>query len=128
MSLGLNAWLVPKYDINGGALANVVSYLIYFILLVAFIKWKIGVYPLSLKLLPVALVVLALFGLNWLWTITLTPWFEGLLAKPIVGLAIDAVLKSVVFLALGMTTLYKLRVSQSVNDLIDKGLKLVHLK
>ena len=128
MSLGLNAWLVPKYDINGGALANVVSYFIYFVLLVAFIKWKLGVYPLSLNLVPVALVVLALFGFNWLWTIALTPWLESLFAKPIIGLAIDAMLKSVVFLVLGMTVLYKLKVSQSVNDLIDKGLKLVHLK
>ena len=128
MSLGLNAWLVPQYDINGGALANVVSYLIYFILLLAFIKWKIGVNPLSLKLVPVALVVLALFGLNWLWTFALTPWFEGWFAKPIFGLGIDAALKSVVFLVLGMTTVYKLKVSQSVNDLVDKGLGLIHLK
>ena len=128
MSLGLNAWLVPQYDINGGALANVVSYLIYFILLVVFIRWKIGVNPLSLKLIPVAVVVLALFGLNWLWSITLTPWFESWFAKPIFGLCIDAVLKSVVFLVLGMTTVYKLKVSQSVNDLIDKGLELIHLK
>ena len=128
MSLGLNAWLVPQYDINGGALANVVSYLIYFILLVVFIRWKIGVNPLSLKLIPVAVVVLALFGLNWLWSITLTPWFESWFAKPIFGLCIDAALKSVVFLVLGMTTVYKLKVSQSVNDLIDKGLELIHLK
>jgi hypothetical protein len=75
-----------------------------------------------MKLLPVAAIVGALFGLNWLWTITLTPWFEGLFAKPIVGLAINALLKSVIFLALGMTALYKLQVSQSVNDLIYRVL------
>ena len=128
MSIGLNVWLVPKLDINGGALANVVSYLIYFILLVAFIKWKISVNPFSVKLLPVVVIVLALFGLNWLWTIALTPWFSGWFANPIFGLAIDAALKSGLFLVLGLTALYKLTVSQSVNDLIDKGLKLLHWK
>ena len=128
MSIGLNIWWVPKWDINGGALANVVSYLIYFILLVAFIKWKIGVSPMSLKLVPVAAVVLVLFGLNWLWTSLLTPWFEGLFAKPVVGLGIDAVLKSVAFFAMGMTALYKLKVSQSVNDLLDKGRALIRHK
>ena len=125
MSLGLNAWLVPKWDINGGALSSAVSYLVYFILLLAFIKWKIGVMPLSKKLLSVAAIVLAMFAFNWLWTIALTPWFANLFEKSIFGLAIDAALKSVLFLALGMTALYKSKVSQSVNDLVDKGLKMV---
>ena len=125
MSVGLNIWLVPKWDINGGALAQMVSYLVYFILLLAFIKWKIGVNPLSVKLIPVSIVVLVLFGLNGLWTFALTPWFAGLFAKSVFGLAIDAVLKSSLFLVLGLATLYKLKVSMSVNDLIDKGLKMV---
>ena len=128
MSLVLNTWLVPKWDINGGALANLVSYFIYFVLLLSFIRWKIGVNPLSAKLLPVAAVVLALFGLNWLWTITLTPWLKGLMAKPIFGLGINTVLKSGLFLVLGLTAIYKLKVSQSVNDLIDKALKMVRWK
>ena len=128
MSIALNTWLVPKWDINGGALAQMLSYLIYFILLIAFIKWKVGVMPLSKKLLPVAVVILALFALNWLWTRTLTPLFVKLFTKPVFGLAIDALLKTLIFLALGMTAIYKLKVSQSVNDLIDKGWKMVRRK
>ena len=128
MSVGFNAWWVPKWDINGGALANLVSYSIYFVLLLVFIKWKVGVMPLSKKLLPVALVILALFALNWLWTSILTPLFVKPFAKPIFGQVLDAVLKTVFFLALGMTTIYKLKVSPSVNDLIDKGLKMVRWK
>ena len=120
MSIGLNIWWVPKWDINGGALANVVSYLLYFILLLAFIKWKIGVMPLSKKLLPVAAVVLVLFALNWLWTSFLTPLIVKPFAKPIIGLTLDAALKTLVFFVLGMTAIYKLKVSQSVNDLLDR--------
>ena len=128
MSIGLNTWLVPKWDINGGALANLVSYLIYFILLIAFIRWKIGVMPLSKKLLPVVAVILGLFVLNWLWTKALKPLFVKPFEKPILGLAIDAALKTVIFLAVGLTAIYKMKVSQSVNDLIDKGLKIVSWK
>ena len=128
MSIALNTWLVPKWDINGGALAQMLSYLIYFILLIAFIKWKVGVMPLSKKLLPVAVVIFALFALNWLWTSTLTPLFVQLFTKPLFGLAIDALLKTSIFLVLGMTAIYKLKVSQSVNDLIDKGLKMIRRK
>ena len=123
MSIVLNSWLVPKWDIIGGALANVGSYLVYFVLLLAFIKWKIDVMPLSRKLIPVAAIVLALFAFNWLWTSVLTPLFANLFENPIFGLAINAALKSVLFLALGMVALYKLKVSQSVNDLIDRIIK-----
>ena len=122
MSIVLNSWLVPKWDITGGALASLGSYLVYFVLLLAFVKWKVGVNPLSMKLLPVVAILLSLFVFNWLWTMVLTPWFANLLEKPIFGLGIDAVLKSVLFLALGITALYKLKVSQSVNDLVGKAM------
>lgn len=125
ISFGLNAWWVPRWDINGGALANAVSYLIYFILLLAFIRWKIGVNPLSVKLLPVAAIILLLFGFNWLWTTLLTPVLANMFAKPILGQTLDALLKSVLFLVLGFVALYKLKVSQSVNDLIDKGVDII---
>ena len=123
MSIILNSWLVPKWDITGGALANVGSYLVYFVLLLAFIKWKIGVMLLSKKLIPVAAIVLALFALNWLWTSVLTPLFANFFENPIFGLAINAALKSTLFLALGMVVLYKLKVSSSINDLIDRIIK-----
>ena len=123
MSIILNSWLVPKWDITGGALANVGSYLVYFVLLLAFIKWKIGVMPLSKKLIPVAAIVLALFALNWLWTSVLTPLFANFFENPIFGLAINAALKSALFLVLGMVALYKLKVSSSVNDLVGKRLR-----
>lgn len=125
ISFGLNACWVPRWDINGGALANAVSYLIYFILLLAFIRWKIGVNPLSVKLLPVAAIILLLFGFNWLWTTLLTPGLANMFAKPILGQTLDALLKSVLFLVLGFVALYKLKVSQSVNDLIDKGVDII---
>ena len=121
MSIGLNTVLVPKWDINGGALANLASYLIYFIMLLAFIRWKTSVNPISAKMMPVVAVVLVMFGLNWLWSVTLTGWFAGLFGKPIIGLFLDAALKSVVFLVVGVAALYKLNVSQSVNDVIDKA-------
>ena len=123
MSIGFNAWWVPKWDVNGGAMANLVSYFIYFLLLLVFIKWKIGVMPLSKKLLPVAVIILVLFALNWAWTMLLSHWFAGLFAKPIYGLLIDGALKSVLLLILGLTAIYKLKVSLSVNDLLNRLIK-----
>lgn len=41
---------------------------------------------------------------------------------------IDAVLKSVIILVLGMTVLYEMKDSTMVNDLVDRGLKMVRLR
>jgi O-antigen/teichoic acid export membrane protein len=123
MSIGLNEWLVPKWDINGGALAYVFSYLVYFLLLLAYIKWKIGVQPFSGKMMLVLVVILVMFALNWAWTMLLSHWFAGLFAKPIYGLLIDGALKSVLLLILGLTAIYKLKVSLSVNDLLNRLIK-----
>ena len=127
-SIMLNRLWVPKWDINGGALAQVVSYVAYFLLLLSFIKWKIGVLPFSVKMLPVAVLVLALFALNWGWSLLLTPWFAGLFAKPIIGLLLDAALKTGLFVVLGLTVLYRLHVSQSVNDLLNKAMGIIRLR
>lgn len=48
--------------------------------------------------------------------------FGGIFDKSIFGLAIDAALKSAVFLILGLAVLYKMKVSASVNDLVDRVL------
>lgn len=128
MSIGLNLWLVPKWDINGGAMAHTISYLIYTLLLLVFVKWKIKVLPVSKKMFPVLCVVLAMFVLNWAWSMVLSPWFAGLFDQAIFGELLDAVLKTSVFLALGLTAIYKLRISQSVNDLLDKGMRIIRLK
>ena len=128
LSVLLNHWLVPDWDINGGAAAYTLSYFIYFVLLLAFIKWRIGVQPFSAKMVPVLLVVMVLFGLNWVWTSLLTPWFSGLFGKPFLGLLVDAALKSSLFMVMGLTVIYKMKVSKSVNDLIDKALGMIRLK
>jgi hypothetical protein len=94
----------------------------------ALIRWKIGTLPLSSKQLLVILVVGVLFGLDWLWSKTLTPLFAGQFSKPVLGLVVDSLLKSIIFLVIGLFSVYKLKISQSVNNLIDKGLRWVHLK
>ena len=71
---------------------------------------------LSLKLLPVALVVIVLFALDLAWTIWVTPMLSGSLF----ALAINAVLKTGLFGLIGLTVIYRMRVSKPINDLVDK--------
>jgi Na+-driven multidrug efflux pump len=124
----LNARWVDEWGVNGAAFATLVAYMVHYVLLLALIRWKIGTLPLSSRQLLVLLVVGVLFGLNWLWSKTLTPCFVGQFGKPVYGLVIDSLLKSILFLAVGLFSVYKLKISESVNRLIDKGLKAVRLK
>lgn len=124
----LNARWVGEWGVDGAALATLVAYMVHYALLLALIRWKIGTSPLSSRQLLVVLVVGVLFGLNWLWTTMLTPWFAGLFAKTVFGLVLDSALKSMLFLVLGLVTVYKLKISQSVNNVIDKGLQILRWK
>ena len=128
MSIGLNNWLVPKYDINGGAMANLASYLVYFVLLLAFIRWKVGVMPLSKKLLPVAGVITFMFLLNLLWLNTITPALLKFSFNKIIILSLDAAAKTSICMAIGIVAIYKLKVSQSVNDLVDRAMGVLRKK
>ena len=124
----LNARWVGDWGVNGAAMATLVAYMVHYTLLLALIRWKIGTLPLSSKQLLVILVVGVMFGLDWLWSKSLTLWFVGLFSKPVIGLVIDSLLKSIVFLVIGLYSVYKLKISDSVNRLIDKGLEAVKLK
>jgi len=124
----LNARWVGEWGVNGAAMATLVAYMVHYTLLLALIRWKIGTLPLSSKQLLVILVVGVLFGLDWLWTKTLTPWFASQFSKPVFGLVVDSVLKSTIFLIVGLLSVYKLKISQSVNDVIDKGVGLIRKK
>ena len=124
----LNARWVDEWGVNGAAFATLVAYLVHYTLLLALIRWKIGTLPLSSKQLLVLLVVSVMFGLDWLWSKTLTPWFVAQFSKPVPGLVVDSLLKSVVFLTVSLFSVYKLKISESVNRLIDKGLKVVKIK
>ncbi len=124
----LNARWVVEWGVNGAAFATLVAYMVHYVLLLALIRWKIGTSPLSAKQLLVLLVVGVLFGLDWLWSKALTPWFVGLFSKPVYGLTVDSLLKTTLFLVIGLVAIYKIKISQSVNDVIDKGLQLLGLK
>lgn len=107
----------------GAACATLVAYVVHYVLLLMLIRWKIGTLPLSGKQLVVLLVVAVLFGLDWLWSKSISPWLVGQFGKPVFGLVVDSALKSAIFLLIGLFAIYKLKISQSVNDLIDKVIK-----
>ena len=119
----LNFWLIPAYGMNGSAFANFGSYLIYFVCLLALVRWKLHISIFSWGQLKSLLVVLVLFGLNWLWVRTLTPLFASLPVKALYSALLDGVLKTGFIMVVGAVMVYYWRISPEVNRLILKVLR-----
>ena len=120
-AIGLNSLLIGLWGIDGAAAATLLSYLLYFLLLLGYLWWRLKVSLFSAAQLKVLVLMAAGYGLNLLWTHTLTP----LIAHPSspVTLLVDALLKTAVLAALLAVAVYAWRVSPTVNAMVDGKLK-----
>jgi Membrane protein involved in the export of O-antigen and teichoic acid len=125
LSILLNQKLIPIYGMEGAAIATLGAYAIYYTMLLAFTSWKIHTSPISFQEFKVLIVVLAIFGLNWLWTNWLTATIVSLFPIDMVGRIVEAILRTGFVLTVGVLVVYKMRVSVQVNTLIDK---IIHFK
>jgi O-antigen/teichoic acid export membrane protein len=115
-AIGLNTWLIGLWGIDGSAAATLVSYLIYFAVLLGYLWWRVGVSLFSAGQLKVVVLLAAAFGLGALWEAWLTPLVAP--QASLAGLLADAVLKT---LALGgalLAAFYAWRVSPTMNQLM----------
>ena len=111
-SLLLNNYLVPLYGMEGAAMSNLFSYLGYFILAIALLRITCKVSIADRKTLWIALLILAVFGINALW--------EQFL--PIANIWISSIVRSVVLLGSGAIVAYTLHLSPELDNLIHRFL------
>ena len=114
----LNNSLIPLWGINGAASATLFSYVLYFLCLLLFVGGKLRVGLFCRKHTGVLVLMLALFGLDWLWSRLLTPLFAPL--PPMAALLADAVLKSAAMLAVSLLALRRMHVSDDVDALLGR--------
>lgn len=114
----LNNSLIPLWGINGAASATLFSYVLYFLCLLLFVGGKLRVGLFCRKHTGVLVLMLALFGLDWLWSRLLTPLFAPLPAMA--ALLADAVLKSAAMLAVSLLALRRMHVSDDVDALLGR--------
>lgn len=121
----LNIKLIPILGMNGSALSNLISYVIYYALLLALVKFVIGTSPFSWSQLKVVIVVGALFVGNILWERFVYPFSLQLPFSEMVNSLIDGIVKTALTGGLGCLAIYKWQVSEEVNALVKKGVKKV---
>lgn len=121
-ALWLNNMLIPLWGVNGAASATLLAYLLYFLLLLIYLGWKQKVNILSYRQLLVLLLIGLLFALNWCWS----QWVAPLFGSGKISILCDVCLRSSFFLILALVAVYRMKISKSVNSIIDKLLHPKH--
>ena len=123
----MNIKLIPIWGMEGAALASLISYLVYYTVLLAFVKWKLDVTPFSIKELYILLIITSLFVLDWLlqkyMSGKLMSWFD----VEIIGQIVDSILRTSLMSLSGLVIIYKSKISKQINDIVDKFLSLLKL-
>lgn len=117
-ALWLNNLLIPLWGVNGAASATLFAYVLYFLLLLIYLGWHQRVNILSGKQALVLMLIGVLFGLNWCWS----QWVAPLFGTTKTGILCDVCIRSLFFLAVSLTAVYKMKISESVNGILNKML------
>ena len=114
----LNIKLIEVWAINGAAAATLLAYGFYFVLLLCILWWVLKVNIFSLGQLKVIVIIGIGFGLNWLWSLWVSPlatgWMPGM-----GGMLADAVVKTLMLGGLVVMGIVMWRVSETVNGYLE---------
>ena len=120
LSIVLNNYLIPICGIEGGAWATLGSNVIYFILLLTFVKWRVGTYPFSKEQLKVLAVGLLMIALNYLIAFIVSRLVTD---SSLIFRIAEAVIRTGIVGGIGLLVVYHWNVSPDVVRLIKKGMR-----
>ena len=112
----LNNYLVPLYGMEGAAFSNLISYGIYYLLIIATIVPLGRFHVIDRKWVYILLLLMAVFGLNWLWQSFL----------PAMNIWVDSICRSIMLLGGGAWIAYKAQLSPEINQQIIQILNIKH--
>ena len=112
-ALVLNNYLVPLWGMDGAAISNVVSYGLYYLLIIATVVPLCRVHVVDRRWWWILLLLLAIFALNGAWQTYL----------PALNIWADSILRSLVLLGDGALIAYKAGLSPEVTEQIKNLIK-----
>ncbi len=101
----LNNYLVPRYGMEGAALSNLISYGLYYLLIIATLVPLGRFHVVDRRWVYILLLLVGIFGLNVLWQTCL----------PAMNIWVDSLCRSVVLLGCGAWIAYKAQLSPELN-------------
>ena len=107
-ALWLNNYLVPRFGMDGAALSNVLSYGLYYVLIILTVVPLCRLRIVDMRWWYILLLLVVLFVLNVLWQTYM----------PALNLWLDSLLRSLVFIGGGAFIAYKAKLSPEINQQI----------
>jgi len=101
----LNNYLVPRYGMEGAALSNLISYGLYYLLIIATLVPLGRFHVVDRRWVYILLLLIGIFGLNVLWQTCL----------PAMNIWVDSLCRSIVLLGCGAWIAYKAQLSPELN-------------
>jgi hypothetical protein len=105
---------------TGAAWSSIISFSIYYMLLLSLIIWKTKISPFSWKELVVIAVVIIMFVLNWLAVEYIS---KSIIYFKDCGIAVklvEAALRTLIIVIIGLAILYYTKISKEINEIINK--------
>lgn len=112
LAVSLNMIFIPIYEINGAAIATLISITLYSVAKLLFVVFKMKLYPFTSATLVSFGISLGCFFAFYFWEFPL---------HPIVNILIKSILIGIIYVFLN----YKLKVSEEINSVVEKSLKMV---
>ena len=123
----LNNSLIPVLGMTGAAWSSIISFSIYYLFLLSLIIWKTGISPFSWKEIVVVLVIGLLFVINWLSFEYVSKSIIDFNDAGVVVKLIEAALRTVILVVIGLAIIYKTNISKEINEIINKIInKIIH--
>jgi O-antigen/teichoic acid export membrane protein len=110
--VGLNLILIPKYGINGAALATLIAIGLYSLAKLLFVVLKMKLFPFTKKTILALIIAVLSFGVFYYWDFNFNPF---------VNIVLKSVLVSIFYLGLS----YYLKISSDINFVITSFFKKV---
>ena len=111
-SIILNNNLIPSHGMNGAAMSNLISYAVYFILIVITVRLTLRTSTFTRKHIYIVLLFAAIFALNYLWQQYL----------PIQNIWLSSIIRSVILLGAASLIAWFANLSPEINQQITSFL------
>ncbi len=109
----LNNYLVPLYGMEGAAMSNLLSYGLYYLLVIATVVPLCRIRVIDRRWWWILALLTVLFGVNTLWC----------MYAPSMNIWLDSVLRSLVILGGGVLVAYKAELSPEINEQMKLKIK-----
>lgn len=111
LAIILNLILIPRYGINGSALATFIAIIVYNSIKIYFVKAKFNMLPFTSETLKLTIVLIVLVFGFYFWEFPFNPY-------------VNITLKSLALGILYTVIIYKFNISEDISEVLEKYLRL----